>query len=95
MRRSPTDGAARSLGLGGTVIAVCCGTHLLLAGVLGGVAFGTVAGVGAGLAVLVALLAAVVVRRRRSACRRVPSTEGDSASEGTGAGVEQRDSVHA
>ena len=53
------------------LVAVCCGAHLLLLGALGGLAVGSMPGVGAGAlaAVLVVVAAVVSVRRRRaSAC---------------------------
>lgn len=90
MPRSRADRAALGLGLGATVMAVCCGSQLLVASVLGGIAFGTVAGVGAGLAVFLALATTVVIRRRRSAGRQAPPVEGAL----TSGGVDHGDRAH-
>ena len=68
--KSPTDKAASALGFGAAAMLLCCGSHLLVVGVLGGLAVGTVLGVAAGVVALLVLVAAAVVvhRRRRAAC---------------------------
>lgn len=51
------------------MVVVCCGGHLLVLGVLGGVALGSVLGIGAGaLAAMLLVVGIVVLRRRRAAC---------------------------
>ena len=50
------------------MVVVCCGGQALLLGGLGGLAFGSVLGLGAGVLAAVGLVAAVfMVRRRRAA----------------------------
>ncbi len=73
--KSPTDKAAGALGFGAAAMLLCCGSHLLIVGVLGGLAVGTVLGVAAGVVALLALIAATVVlhRRRRAACAVPPA----------------------
>ncbi len=67
LRGTPRTGFA-ALGIG-TFAVVCCAGLPLLAGVLGGVALGSVLGVGAGLLAVIVVIALVVVRaRRQRAC---------------------------
>ena len=65
----PKRGLGAGLFSGGTVamVVVCCGGHALLLGVLGGVALGSVLGIGPGvLAVVLLSVVIVAVRRRRT-----------------------------
>ena len=73
--KSPTDKAAGAVGFGAAAMLLCCGSHLLIVGVLGGLAVGTVLGVAAGVLSLLVLVAAAVVlhRRRRAACMVPPA----------------------
>lgn len=67
MQGAPRTGLA-ALGIGACAV-VCCAGLPLVAGVLGGVALGSVLGVGAGaLAVVVAIVLVVVRARRQGAC---------------------------
>ncbi len=51
------------------MLVVCCGGHALVLAALGGLALGSVLGIGAGVLAAVLLVAGVVVmRRRRAAC---------------------------
>lgn len=66
-----TQGTGAALGVGGLVMLVCCGGHLLVLAVFGGLAVGTLVGlVGGALAAMLLLAGAVVVgrRRRTAAC---------------------------
>lgn len=67
----PKLGLGAGLLSGGALamVVVCCGGHLLVLGVLGSVALGSVLGIGAGvLAAMLVVVGIVVVRRRRAAC---------------------------
>ena len=91
--KSPTDKVAGALGFGAAAMLLCCGSHLLIVAVLGGLAVGTVLGVAAGVLALLALVTAMVVfrRRRRAACglpaARPSTTPASSASRDTPAGA--------
>lgn len=64
---TPGTGLA-ALGIGAFAV-VCCAGLPLVAGVLGGVALGSVLGVGAGVLAVVVVIALVVLRaRRQRAC---------------------------
>lgn len=78
-KRTPIGGGLVAVGVAALAV-VCCAGLPLLVGVLGGLALGTVLGVGAGVVALVVLVTAVFVTRRRraAACRiadepRLPS----------------------
>jgi len=77
---SPFDGAARTglaaVGLGVFAVACCAGAPLI-AGVLGGIALGSVLGIAAGIVAIIGLTALGVIRtRRRRACAaRAPAVE--------------------
>ncbi len=58
-------GSGPALGVGGLVMVVCCGGHLLVLAGLGGLAVGTVVGVLGGVLAAMLLIAVVVVMRRR------------------------------
>ena len=80
-KASPDRASGTTFGLDALVILACCGSHLLALGVIGGVAagsvFGVLVGVVAGLVVAAALVAGLlVVRRRRqaAACNVAPSS---------------------
>ena len=67
--KSPLDKGAGVMGVGAIAMLVCCGTHLLAIGALGGIAAGTFFGVAVGAVAFLALVAVLVVRqRRRAAC---------------------------
>jgi len=72
-QNSPKMGLA-ALGIGAFAV-VCCAGLPLVAGVLGGVALGSVLGVGAGALAAVVVIALVVVRaRRQRACATARAT---------------------
>ncbi len=72
-QNSPKMGLA-ALGIGAFAV-VCCAGLLLVAGVLGGVALGSVLGVGAGaLAVIVVIVLVVARARRQRACATARAT---------------------
>lgn len=70
--RPPIGGGLVALGVAAVAVLCCAGLPLLV-GVLGGLALGTVLGVGAGVVALVLLVTAVFVTRgrRAAACRVV------------------------
>jgi len=71
----PKLGLSTGLFSGGmlAMVVVCSGGHALLLGALGGLALGSVLGVGAGVLAAVLLVAGViVVRRRRAATCALP-----------------------
>lgn len=79
-QNSPKMGLA-ALGIGAFAV-VCCAGLPLVAGVLGGVALGSVLGVGAGaLAVIVVIVLVVARARRQRACAtaRVTTRRGGQA----------------
>ncbi len=62
------------------MVVVCCGGQALVLGGLGGLAFGSVLGIGAGvLAAVVVVAVVVVMRRRRAAACAVPPAERSSS----------------
>lgn len=63
LQGTPRTGLA-ALGIGAFAV-VCCAALPLVAGVLGGVALGSVLGVGAGGLAVVVVIASVVLRARR------------------------------
>lgn len=65
--RGPRRGLGAGLFSGGAVamVVVCCGGHALLLGVLGGVALGSLLGIGAGVLAAALLVVVVVAVRRR------------------------------
>ena len=67
MEKPRARGSGAALGVGGLVMAVCCGGHLLVLAALGGLAVGTVVGVLGGVLAATLLIAVVVVMRRRRA----------------------------
>ena len=72
-QNSPKMGLA-ALGIGAFAV-VCCAGLPLVAGVLGGVALGSVLGVGAGaLAVIVVIVLVVARARRQRACATARAT---------------------
>ena len=72
-QHSPKMGLA-ALGIGAFAV-VCCAGLPLVAGVLGGVALGSVLGVGAGaLAVIVVIVLVVARARRQRACATARAT---------------------
>jgi len=72
-QNSPKIGLA-ALGIGAFAV-VCCAGLPLVAGVLGGVALGSVLGVGAGaLAVIVVIVLVVARARRQRACATARAT---------------------
>ena len=72
-QNSPRMGLA-ALGIGAFAV-VCCAGLPLVAGVLGGVALGSVLGVGAGaLAVIVVIVLVVARARRQRACATARAT---------------------
>ncbi len=71
----PKPGPSTGIFPGGllAMLVVCCGGHALALGVLGGLTFGGLLGLGAGALAAVLLVAgAVVVRRRRAAACTLP-----------------------
>lgn len=67
----PNLGSGSGVFSGGllAMLVVCCGGHALVLGALGGLALGSVLGIGAGVLAAVLLVAGIVVmRRRRAAC---------------------------
>jgi len=75
---TPSDSTTKTglaeLGFGGFAVACCAGAPLI-AGVLGGVALGSVLGIAAGIIAVIGLTALVVVRtRRRRACTAPAAT---------------------
>ncbi len=79
-QNSPKMGLA-ALGIGAFAV-VCCAGLPLVAGVLGGVALGSVLGVGAGalaVVVVIALVAARARRQRACATARVTTRRGGQA----------------
>lgn len=81
-RRDRTDKGAGALGFGAAAMLVCCGAHLLVLGALGGLALGTVVGVGGGVAAFVAVFVVLIVRRRR----RVACAAGAGSARSSAAG---------
>lgn len=81
MKKPSSDGAA--FGVGALVIAACCGSHLLALGVIGGVAagsvFGVLFGVLAGSIVAAALIAGLLIIRRRRQATDCPVPSSSSA----------------
>lgn len=72
-QNSPKMGLA-ALGIGAFAV-VCCAGLPLVAGVLGGVALGSVLGVGAGALVVIVVIVLVVARaRRQRACATARAT---------------------
>lgn len=72
-QNSPKMGLA-ALGIGAFAV-VCCAGLPLVAGVLGGVALGSVLGVGAGALAVIAVIVLVVARaRRQRACATARAT---------------------
>ena len=69
-KTTPIGGGLVALGVAALAVLCCAGLPLLVA-VLGGLALGTVLGVGTGVVALVALVIAVLVARhcRAEACR--------------------------
>ncbi|MDP9384487.1 MAG: hypothetical protein M3P50_04520 [Actinomycetota bacterium] len=62
------------------MVVVCCGGHALLLGALGGLAFGSVLGIGGGVLAAVVLVAAVlIIRRRRAAACAFPPNQRSSS----------------
>ena len=67
-RQGKDGGGGFALGAGALVMLVCCGSHLLALGAIGGLAAGCVFGVLAGVLVAAVLLTGLLlVRRRRAA----------------------------
>lgn len=65
--REPKPRLGAGLFSGGAVamVVICCGGHVLVLGLLGGVALGSVLGIGAGALAAVLLVAGILVLRRR------------------------------
>lgn len=61
-------------------LVVCCGGQALALGALGGLALGSVLGIGAGVLAAVLLVAGVIVMRRRRATACAPPREGTPSS---------------
>lgn len=75
--REPRAGLGAGLFSGGAVamVVICCGGHVLVLGLLGGVALGSVLGIGAGALAAVLVVAGLLVlrrRRREAACAVSP-----------------------
>jgi len=70
---SSAKGGVAAFGIAAFAI-VCCAGLPLLAAVAGGVALGTVLGVGAGLVAVLLLVGAVVMRARRRRACKAPSS---------------------
>jgi len=76
--REPKPGPGAGLFSGGAVamVAICCGGHALALGLLGGLALGSVLGIGAGALAAALLVAGILVLRRRrkeAACAVSPA----------------------
>ncbi len=74
--RAPIGGGLVALGVAALAV-VCCAVLPVVVGVVGGLALGTLLGVGSGVFALVVLVTAVFVKRRhRAAACRIADDQG-------------------
>ena len=78
-RPGESGGGGFALGAGALVMLVCCGSHLVALGAIGGLAAGSLLGVVAGVLVAAALLTVLLLVRRRRSVALPPRSSASSS----------------